>query len=247
VEAKVEEMILRIENLNVYYGNLHALREVSLRVGTGEIVSLVGANGAGKTTTLKAVSGVIPARSGRIVFNGKDVAGAKQHKIARMGISHVPEGRGVFANMTVRENLDMGAYTRRSAREVAESLDRVYALFPRLAERSGQMAGTLSGGEQQMLAIGRAMVAGPSLMLLDEPSMGLSPLLVGEIFDMIKEVNRGGVTILLVEQNAYMALSISQRAYVLEAGTIVLQGDSADLRNDPRVQAAYLGDVSGGG
>jgi branched-chain amino acid transport system ATP-binding protein len=247
VEAKGEEMILRIENLNVYYGNLHALREVSLRVGAGEIVSLVGANGAGKTTTLKAVSGVIPARSGRIVFNGKDVAGAKQHKIARMGISHVPEGRGVFANMTVRENLDMGAYTRRSAREVAESLDRVYALFPRLAERSGQMAGTLSGGEQQMLAIGRAMVAGPSLMLLDEPSMGLSPLLVGEIFDMIKEVNRGGVTILLVEQNAYMALSISQRAYVLEAGTIVLQGDSADLRNDPRVQAAYLGDVSGGG
>jgi branched-chain amino acid transport system ATP-binding protein len=247
VEAKVEEMILTIENLNVYYGNLHALREISLRVGAGEIVSLVGANGAGKTTTLKAVSGVIPARSGRIVFNGKDVIGAKQHKIARMGISHVPEGRGVFANMTVRENLDMGAYTRRSARDVAESFDRVYALFPRLAERSGQMAGTLSGGEQQMLAIGRAMVAGPSLMLLDEPSMGLSPLLVGEIFDMIKEVNRGGVTILLVEQNAYMALSISQRAYVLEAGTIVLQGDSADLRNDPRVQAAYLGDVSGGG
>jgi branched-chain amino acid transport system ATP-binding protein len=247
VEAKVEEMILTIGNLNVYYGNLHALREISLHVGAGEIVSLVGANGAGKTTTLKAVSGVIPARSGSIVFNGKDVAGAKQHKIARMGISHVPEGRGVFANMTVRENLDMGAYTRRSAREVAESLDRVYALFPRLAERSGQMAGTLSGGEQQMLAIGRAMVAGPSLMLLDEPSMGLSPLLVGEIFDMIKEVNRGGVTILLVEQNAYMALSISHRAYVLETGTIVLQGASADLRNDPRVQAAYLGDVSGGG
>ena len=240
-------MILTIENLNVYYGNLHALREISLHVGAGEIVSLVGANGAGKTTTLKAVSGVIPARSGRIVFNGKDVAGAKQHKIARMGISHVPEGRGVFANMTVRENLDMGAYTRRSARDVAESLDRVYALFPRLAERSGQMAGTLSGGEQQMLAIGRAMVAGPSLMLLDEPSMGLSPLLVGEIFDMIKEVNRGGVTILLVEQNAYMAMSISHRAYVLETGTIVLRGDSADLRNDPRVQAAYLGDVSGGG
>jgi branched-chain amino acid transport system ATP-binding protein len=247
VEAKVEEMILTIENLNVYYGNLHALREISLRVGAGEIVSLVGANGAGKTTTLKAVSGVIPARSGRIVFNGKDVAGTKLHKIARMGISHVPEGRGVFANMTIRENLDMGAYTRRSAREVAESRDRVYTLFPRLAERSGQMAGTLSGGEQQMLAIGRAMVAGPSLMLLDEPSMGLSPLLVGEIFDMIKEVNRGGVTILLVEQNAYMALSISHRAYVLETGTIVLQGDSADLRNDPRVQAAYLGDVSGGG
>jgi branched-chain amino acid transport system ATP-binding protein len=243
----VEELILTIEKLNVYYGNLHALREVSLHVGAGEIVSLIGANGAGKTTTLKSVSGVIPTRSGRIVFNGKDMAGVKQHKIARMGISHVPEGRGVFANLTVRENLDMGAYTRRSAREVEESLERVYALFPRLAERSGQMAGTLSGGEQQMLAIGRAMVARPVLMLLDEPSMGLSPLLVGEIFDMIKEVNRGGATILLVEQNAYMALSIAHRAYVLEAGTVVLHGDSAELRNDARVQAAYLGDVSGGG
>ena len=240
-------MILTIEKLNVYYGNLHALREISLQVGAGEIVSLVGANGAGKTTTLKAVSGVIPARSGRIVFNGKDVTGMKQHKIARMGISHVPEGRGIFANMTVRENLDMGAYTRRSAREVSESLDRVYALFPRLAERSRQLGGTLSGGEQQMLAIGRAMVAGPSLMLLDEPSMGLSPLLVVEIFDMIKEVNRSGVTILLVEQNAYMALSVAHRAYVLETGTMVLQGDSIELRKDPRVQAAYLGDVSGGG
>ena len=240
-------MILTIEKLNVYYGNLHALREISLQVDAGEIVSLVGANGAGKTTTLKAVSGVIPARSGRIVFNGKDVTGMKQHKIARMGISHVPEGRGIFANMTVRENLDMGAYTRRSAREVSESLDRVYALFPRLAERSRQLGGTLSGGEQQMLAIGRAMVAVPSLMLLDEPSMGLSPLLVVEIFDMIKEVNRSGVTILLVEQNAYMALSIAHRAYVLENGTMVLQGDSIELRKDPRVQAAYLGDVSGGG
>jgi len=243
----VEGMVLSIEKLDVDYGNLHALREVSLHVGAGEIVSLVGANGAGKTTTLKAVSGVIPARSGRIVFHGKDVAGMKQHKIARMGISHVPEGRGVFANMTVRENLDMGAYTRRSAREAAEGLERVYALFPRLAERSGQMAGTLSGGEQQMLAIGRAMVARPALMLLDEPSMGLSPLLVGEIFDMIREVNREGATILLVEQNAYMALSIAHRAYVLETGRIVLQGDSADLRKDPRIQAAYLGDVPGGG
>ena len=243
----VEEMILTLENLNVFYGNLHALREVSLHVQAGEIVSLIGANGAGKTTTLKAVSGVIPVRSGKIVFNGKNVSGIPQHKIARMGISHVPEGRGVFANMTVRENLDMGAYTRRSTREAAEGLERVYDLFPRLAERSGQMAGTLSGGEQQMLAIGRAMVANPALMLLDEPSMGLSPLLVGEIFDMIKEVNRGGVTILLVEQNAYMALSIAHRAYVLETGRIVLQGDSADLRKDPRIQAAYLGDVPGGG
>jgi len=216
-------------------------------VEAGEIVSLIGANGAGKTTTLKAVSGVLAPRAGEIVFNGRNLAGLPQHRIVRMGISHVPEGRGVFANMTVRENLDMGAYTRRSGREVAESLDRVFALFPRLAERSAQLAGTLSGGEQQMLAIGRAMVARPALMLLDEPSMGLSPLLVREIFDMITEVNRSGAAILLVEQNAYMALSVAHRAYVLEAGSIVLHGASADLQNDPRVQAAYLGDVPEGG
>ena len=239
-------MALTIENINVYYGNLHALRDVSLRVDAGEIVSLIGANGAGKTTTLKVVSGILAPRSGRIEFGGRSLTGLPQHRIARMGISHVPEGRGVFANLTVRENLDMGAYTRRSGREVGESLEKVFALFPRLAERSGQMAGTLSGGEQQMLAIGRAMVARPALMLLDEPSMGLSPLLVGEIFDMITEVNRSGATILLVEQNAYMALSIARRAYVLEAGSIVLHGDSADLKNDPRVQAAYLGDLSEG-
>jgi branched-chain amino acid transport system ATP-binding protein len=223
------------------------LSEVSLQVGKGEVVSLVGANGAGKTTTLKAVSGVIAPRSGRIVFDGKDLAGLPQHKIARMGISHVPEGRGVFSNMTVKENLDMGAYTRRSKREVTESLEKVFALFPRLSERSGQVAGTLSGGEQQMLAIGRAMVARPALMLLDEPSMGMSPVLVEEIFKMIAEVNRGGTTVLLVEQNAFMAMSIARRAYVLEAGRIVLSGDSADLQNDPRVQAAYLGDVPGDG
>lgn len=240
-------MLLSIENLNVFYGSMHALRDVSLHVAAGEIVTLIGANGAGKTTTLKAVSGVIPLRSGRIAFQGKDVAGLPPHRISRMGISHVPEGRGVFANMTVRENLDMGAYARRSGREVSEGLEKVYAMFPRLAERSGQMAGTLSGGEQQMLAIGRAMLARPALLLLDEPSMGLSPLLVGEIFDMIKEVNRGGATILLVEQNACMALSIAHRAYVLETGGVVLSGASSELRDDPRVQAAYLGDVAGGG
>lgn len=239
--------MLTIEDLNVYYGNLHALKGVSLRVERGEIVSLIGANGAGKTTTLKAISGVLPSRSGTIVFDGTNVAGAKPHRIARMGISHVPEGRGIFANLTVRENLDMGGYVRRSAREVAASLERVHDLFPRLAERSGQMAGTLSGGEQQMLAIGRAMVARPALMLLDEPSMGLSPLLVEEIFDMIKQVNRQGTTILLVEQNAYMALSVARRAYVLETGGIALSGAPSDLRKDPRVQAAYLGNVSGGG
>ncbi|HZW36873.1 MAG TPA: ABC transporter ATP-binding protein [Candidatus Deferrimicrobiaceae bacterium] len=220
---------------------------MSLQVDSGEVVSLVGANGAGKTTTLKAVSGIIAPRSGRIVFDGKELTGLPQHRIARMGISHVPEGRGVFANMTVRENLDMGAYTRRSRREVGESLERVFALFPRLAERSGQMAGTLSGGEQQMLAIGRAMVARPALMLLDEPSMGMSPVLVEEIFKMIAEVNRGGTTVLLVEQNAFMALAIARRAYVLEAGRMVLSGDSTNLQNDPRVQAAYLGDVPGDG
>ena len=240
-------MVLTIDYINVYYGNLHALKDVSLRVDAGEIVSLIGANGAGKTTTLKAVSGVLPSRTGKIVFDGRNLASLPQHRIARMGISHVPEGRGVFANMTVRENLDMGAYTRRSGREVAESLDKVFALFPRLAERSAQLAGTLSGGEQQMLAIGRAMVARPALMLLDEPSMGLSPLLVREIFDMITEVNRSGAAILLVEQNACMALSVAHRVYVLEAGSIVLHGAPADLQNDPRVQAAYLGDVSGGG
>lgn len=220
---------------------------MSLQVDSGEVVSLVGANGAGKTTTLKAVSGIIAPRSGRIVFNGKELTGLPPHRIARMGISHVPEGRGMFANMTVRENLDMGAYTRRSRGEVEESLEKVFSLFPRLSERSGQMAGTLSGGEQQMLAIGRAMVARPALMLLDEPSMGMSPVLVEEIFKMIAEVNRGGTTVLLVEQNAFMALSIARRAYVLEAGRMVLSGDSADLQNDPRVQAAYLGDVPGGG
>ncbi|NJD61831.1 MAG: ABC transporter ATP-binding protein [Deltaproteobacteria bacterium] len=240
-------MLLSIENIDVYYGNLCALSEVSLHVDMGEVVCLVGANGAGKTTALKAVSGIIAPRSGRIVFDGKDLTGLPQHRIARMGISHVPEGRGVFANMTVRENLDMGAYTRRSGREVAESLEKVFALFPRLSERSGQMAGTLSGGEQQMLAIGRAMVARPALMLLDEPSMGMSPVLVEEIFKMIAEVNRGGTTVLLVEQNAFMAMTIARRAYVLEAGRIVLSGDAPDLQNDPRVQAAYLGDVPGDG
>lgn len=240
-------MLLNIENINVYHDNLHALRDVSMSVGAGEIVSLVGANGAGKTTALKAISGVLAPRSGKIEFNGRDIVGLPQHRIARMGISHVPEGRGIFANMTVGENLHMGAYTRRPGRETVESLERVYSLFPRLAQRSRQQAGTLSGGEQQMLALGRALAAGPALMLLDEPSMGLSPLLVREIFEMIGEVNRSGAAILLVEQNACMAMSVAHRAYVLEAGRIVLHGNPADLQNDPRVQAAYLGDLPEGG
>jgi len=233
--------MLTIDNINVYYGNLHALRGVSLQVGEGEIVSLIGANGAGKTTALRAVSGILAPRSGKILFKGRDIAGLPPHKIARLGVAHVPEGRGVFSNMSVRENLELGAYTRRPGRGVDESMDRVFSLFPRLAERVGQLAGTLSGGEQQMLAIGRALAANPSLMLLDEPSMGLSPLLVEEIFRMITEVNRAGATILLVEQNASMAFSVSRRAYVLEAGNIVLQGGTEDLQNDPMVQAAYLG------
>jgi len=235
--------MLIIDNINAYYGNLHALKGVSLRVGEGEIVSLIGANGAGKTTALRTISGILAPRSGKILFKGKDIAGLPPHKVARLGVAHVPEGRGVFANMTVRENLDLGACTRRPGREVDESMDRVFSRFPRLAERSAQLAGTLSGGEQQMLAIGRAMVANPSMMLLDEPSMGLSPLLVEEIFHMIAEVNRAGATILLVEQNASMAFSVSHRAYVLETGSIVMQGATDDLRNDPGVQAAYLGDV----
>ena len=202
---------------------------------------MIGANGAGKTTALRAVSGILAPRSGKILFKGRDIAGLPPHKIARLGVAHVPEGRGVFSNMSVRENLELGAYTRRPGRGVDESMDRVFSLFPRLAERVGQLAGTLSGGEQQMLAIGRALAANPSLMLLDEPSMGLSPLLVEEIFRMITEVNRAGATILLVEQNASMAFSVSRRAYVLEAGNIVLQGGTEDLQNDPMVQAAYLG------
>jgi branched-chain amino acid transport system ATP-binding protein len=240
-------MILSIENIYVYYGNMLALRDVSLHVKRGEIVSLIGANGAGKSTVLRSISGILAPRAGRILFNGEDISGLPAHRIARMGLSHVPEGRGVFANLTVFENLEMGGYARRSDLEVREGIEEVFSLFPRLKERRSQMAGTLSGGEQQMLAIGRAMVSRPDLMLLDEPSMGLSPLLVGEIFDMIEEVNRGGVAILLVEQNAFAAFSIAQRAYVLETGHVAMHGDTNELRNQPGVQAAYLGVVPGGG
>ena len=237
-------MLLTVEHLTVYYGAVRALREVSFTVAKGEIVSLVGANGAGKSTTLRALSGVVRPSTGSIAYNGKSVAGLPSHRIARLGIAHVPEGRGVFANMSVRENLEMGAYTRSSRKEVRESFERVFGLFPRLAERREQLAETLSGGEQQMLAIGRGLVQHPGLLLLDEPSMGLSPLLVSEIFRMIVEINKAGTTILLVEQNASMALSIADRAYVLETGEIVLEGKASDLREDPKVRAAYLGDVA---
>ncbi len=238
-------MLLTVENINVYYGNLQALRDLSFSVGAGEIVSLIGANGAGKSATLKTVSGVLCPRSGRIAFEDREIAGLPQHRIARMGISLVPEGRGIFANMSVRENLEMGAYCRAPGKETDQAMARVFGLFPRLRERISQPAGTLSGGEQQMLAIGRALAARPSLLLLDEPSMGLSPLLVREIFRLIREINRAGTTILLVEQNASMALSVAHRAYVLENGAIALSGTSSALRDDPKVRAAYLGDVAG--
>jgi branched-chain amino acid transport system ATP-binding protein len=238
-------LLLIVDKLNVFYGPVQALRDVSFTVAEGEIVSLIGANGAGKSTTLRALSGVVRPSAGSIVHAGKPIAGLPSHRIARLGIAHVPEGRGVFANMSVRENLEMGAYTRSSRNEVEESFDRVFALFPRLAERTGQLAGTLSGGEQQMLAIGRGLVQRPDLLLLDEPSMGLSPLLVSEIFRMIVEINKAGTTILLVEQNASMALAVADRAYVLETGEIALEGKASDLRENPKVRAAYLGDVTG--
>jgi branched-chain amino acid transport system ATP-binding protein len=237
-------VLLTVEKLSVSYGAVRALREVSLTVGRGEIVSLVGANGAGKSTTLRALSGVVRPASGTIVHDSVHIGGLPAHQIARLGIAHVPEGRGVFANMSVRENLEIGAYTR-SRREMRETLSRVHGLFPRLAERSGQPAGTLSGGEQQMLVIGRALMQRPALLLLDEPSMGLSPLLVREIFRLIGEINRDGTTVLLVEQNAYMALSIAHRAYVLETGAIALEGKAAELREHPKVKAAYLGEDAG--
>ncbi len=238
-------MMLTVDNISVYYGNLQALDGVSLSVDAGEIVSLVGANGAGKSTVLKTLAGVLSPRSGRIVFQDKEIGGLSQHRIARMGVSLVPEGRGIFSNMTVRENLEMGAYWRPAGKEADEAMARVFKLFPRLLERVSQPAGTLSGGEQQMLAIGRALAARPALLLLDEPSMGLSPLLVSEIFRLIREINRAGTTILLVEQNAYMALSVASRAYVLEDGAVALSGDASALRDDPKVRAAYLGDTAG--
>jgi branched-chain amino acid transport system ATP-binding protein len=236
-------LLLRVENLVVNYGAVQAIRGVSFTVGKGEIVSLIGANGAGKSTTLRALSGVVRPSSGSIVHEGKPVTGLAPHRIVRLGIAHVPEGRGVFANMTVRENLEMGAYARASWVEAEKSFRQVFDLFPRLSERESQLAGTLSGGEQQMLAIGRALVQRPDLLLLDEPSMGLSPLLVDEIFRLIADINRAGTTILLVEQNANMALSVAGRAYVLETGRIVLSGSADDLLENPKVREAYLGET----
>jgi branched-chain amino acid transport system ATP-binding protein len=233
--------VLQVENLNVYYGAIHALQGISFNVDEGEIVTLIGANGAGKSTTLRTLSGLLRSRTGSITFKGMDIATMPAEKIVEAGISHVPEGRKIFAPLSVRENLMMGAYSRKDPDEIQETLERAYRSFPRLKERAGQYGGTLSGGEQQMLATARGLMSKPTLMLLDEPSMGLSPILVEEIFRIIVEINRRGTSILLVEQNAQMALSVAHRAYVLETGRIVLAGAAKEIADNPQVRTAYLG------
>ena len=234
------DTLLKVDGINVYYGNIHAVKDISFTVNAGEIVTLIGANGAGKSTTLKTISGLLKPRTGDVLYKGKSIKGVRAHKIVESGLAQVPEGRHVFLHMTVDENLDMGAYTQ-PASTIAANKEKVFTLFPRLKERRKQLAGTMSGGEQQMLAMGRALMCKPKMLLLDEPSMGLSPLLVKEIFKIIRQVNRNGVTVLLVEQNAKMALAISDRAYVLETGNIPLSGDAQELLNDARVKKAYLG------
>ena len=233
--------MLEIKDLNVFYGAIHALKGISLTVADGELVSLIGANGAGKTTTLHAISGLLPAASGSILLDGTDLQKVPANTIIGLGMAHVPEGRHVFARMTVEENLRMGAYILRDQKRISENLERVYGHFPRLKERRRQLAGTLSGGEQQMLSTGRALMTDPKIVLMDEPSMGLSPLLEKEIYSIIRELHKSGITILLVEQNAKMALAVSDRAYVLETGTISMEGPAAELAADDRVRKAYLG------
>lgn len=233
--------MLEIKDLNVFYGAIHALKGISLSVDEGELVSLIGANGAGKTTTLHTISGLLTAASGSITLDGKDLQKVAPNRIISMGLAHVPEGRHVFARMTVEENLRMGAYIIKDQKKISENLENVYSHFPRLKERSRQLAGTLSGGEQQMLATGRALMTNPKIVLMDEPSMGLSPLLVKEIFSIIQELHESGITILLVEQNAKMALAVSDRAYVLETGCISMSGKASELAEDDRVRKAYLG------
>ena len=234
-------MLLEVNDLNVYYGAIHALQGISFTLNEGEIVSLIGANGAGKSTTLRTISGLLRPRRGYVKFKDQDITMTPAEQIVALGISQVPEGRKIFAPLTVRENLEMGAYTRNDPAEIEQSMQRVFTSFPRLKERASQLGGTLSGGEQQMLATGRGLMSRPTLLLLDEPSMGLSPILVEEIFRIVKEINSQGTSILLVEQNALMALSIAHRAYVLETGRIVLEGEARKLREDPKVKAAYLG------
>ena len=234
------ELMLQAEDLNVYYGSIHAIQGVSFTVHKGEIVTLIGANGAGKSTTLNTVSGLLRSKTGSLTFKGESISGMAPHAIVRKGIIHVPEGRRIFSKLTVEENLEMGAYTR-PIRELDDAIAGVYDRFPRLKERRRQVAGTLSGGEQQMLAIGRALVSRPSLLMLDEPSMGLAPILVEQVFDIIREIHRSGVTVLLVEQNARMALSIADRGYVLETGRVVLTGPGKELLQNDSVRKAYLG------
>ncbi len=234
--------MLTIENISVNYGAINALKGVSMHVGQGEVITLIGANGAGKTTTLRTITGLLAPREGRIVFEGEDISAAPTHRLVAKGIAMSPEGRGVFANLTVRENLQMGAYLKKNKREIAEDMEQAFRMFPRLKEREAQKAGTLSGGEQQMLAMGRALMTRPRLLLLDEPSLGLAPLVVHTIFEAIEEIRSKGTTILLVEQNAHAALKHSDRAYVLETGKIVMEGASKDLAADPRIKEAYLGE-----
>lgn len=232
--------MLEVKDLSVYYGVIQALKGISFEIEEGDVIALIGANGAGKTTTLHALTGLIPVKSGSIVFEGKDITKVPGYKLVSMGIAHVPEGRRVFAQLTVLQNLKMGAYTRNDKQESEETIKKIYKRFPRLEERKNQLAGTLSGGEQQMLAMGRALMSHPRLIVMDEPSMGLSPLYVNEIFEIIKEISAEGTTVLLVEQNAKKALSIANKAYVLETGKIVLRGDAKELMNNDQVKKAYL-------
>lgn len=234
------DTLLKVDGINVYYGNIHAVKDISFTVNAGEIVTLIGANGAGKSTTLKTISGLLKPRTGDVLYKGKSIKGVRAHKIVESGLAQVPEGRHVFLHMTVDENLDMGAYTQ-PASTIAANKEKVFTLFPRLKERRKQLAGTMSGGEQQMLAMGRALMSNASMLMLDEPSMGLSPLLVQEIFDIIRDIHKEGMTILLVEQNAQMALSVADRVYVLETGRIVMDGTGAELLTNERVRSAYLG------
>lgn len=233
--------MLKVNNIDVFYGNIHALKDVSLEVNEGEIVTLIGANGAGKSTLLKTISGLLKPKHGNILYLTQQIAGKPAQGIVKSGISHVPEGRRVFSNMSVEENLELGAYLRNDRAQIQKDIDHVYELFPRLNERKKQLSGTLSGGEQQMLAMGRALMAKPKLLIMDEPSMGLAPLIVKQIFEIIQMVNQQGTTVLLVEQNAHMALSIADRAYVIETGKIVLSGTAKELQESEEVKAAYLG------
>ena len=233
--------MLELVDLNVYYGAIHALKGINIKVNQGEIVTLIGANGAGKTTTLKTISGALKPKNGKVLFQGGELDRIKAHDIVGLGIAHVPEGRKVFMNMSVMENLEMGAYSRKDKGEIKKDYEKIFETFPRLLERKNQMAGTLSGGEQQMLAIGRALMARPKLLLLDEPSMGLAPLIVKQIFSIIEDINEKGTTVLLVEQNASMALKIAHRAYVIQNGVVELEGNAEELLNDENVRYAYLG------